>query len=149
MPKMNVGDLLAAIARNAGKADEGFDDEAYEATGKEVSSWKPKIGYEALIERLRDAARHAAQENPFKPGDLVTPREDATLKGKGAPAVVVKTDNDAEPVTGEPFTAQHKVKFDVLTCWLIGDYIEYFWQPHHMLRHWTEEDAEKYRRHNG
>jgi hypothetical protein len=54
---------------------------------------KPRILPEAEIERLRDLAARYAAPNPFKVGDLVTPRRGGVIKDRscGHPCVVVET----------------------------------------------------------
>lgn len=54
---------------------------------------KPRILPEAEIERLRDLAARYAAPNPFKVGDLVTPRKGGVIKDRscGHPCVVIET----------------------------------------------------------
>lgn len=58
----------------------------------------PPILPEAAIMRLREFAEQYHQPNPFKVGDLVTPRPDADLKGAGIPHIVVEVRDHAEPL---------------------------------------------------
>ena len=45
---------------------------------------------EALIAELREVAKNYATPNPYKVGDLVTPRKSARMKGTGEPHIVVE-----------------------------------------------------------
>jgi len=51
---------------------------------------------EARIARLREAAQRYHQPNPFKIGDLVTPRGDSKLRGAGQAQLVIEVRRNAE-----------------------------------------------------
>jgi hypothetical protein len=53
---------------------------------------RPKRPASADVAALRAAADRFNGPNPFKPGDLVTPRADSPLKGVGRPHIVLEID---------------------------------------------------------
>lgn len=50
----------------------------------------PRILPEAAIERLKEAAVLYCAENPYKAGDIVTPRKGSPIKGRGIPHLVLE-----------------------------------------------------------
>lgn len=76
---MNFGELMARAMRE--------DDDG-----------KPTILPEAAIMRLREFATIYAEFPSFKPGDIVTPRKDGTLRGAGEPNIVLEVAMHATPL---------------------------------------------------
>lgn len=76
----------------------------------EDSPRRPRISHEGQIARMRDMADRYTRENPFKVGDLVTPRKDGYTKGAGKPHLVIetrKTDFGYDPRIGKIGTPEH------------------------------------------
>lgn len=57
----------------------------------------PKPLPEALCTTLREVADRYARQNPFKPGDLITPCVAGDMKGAGEPHVVLEVRGRPEP----------------------------------------------------
>lgn len=83
-----------------------------------------------IADALRDAAAFYARENPFKKGDLVTPRAGTDMTGVGDAHIVVAVDKD--PVfhfVGQPSTNQFGQALDLRVL--------HWWQGK-FTTHWVE-----------
>jgi hypothetical protein len=65
--------------------------------GDEDESPTNPILPEAAVMQLREVFDAYAASIPFKPGDLVTVRSNADIKGDGVPHIVLEVNPDAEP----------------------------------------------------
>lgn len=99
----------------------------------------PKILPEAAIERLREYAQRYRTPCPFEPGDLVTPRKDAPIRGAGQPHIVLEVRRDADLCfAGEPGTTGFGMRFEMRVAILCGDHIAAHWVEHHGFRAYVE-----------
>lgn len=88
--------------------------EALARASREEDDERPRILPEAAIMRLKEAAGRYAAGNPFKVGDIITPRPDASVRGAGRPHVVIATRSDPQPVwTNEPGSNGYGICCDI------------------------------------
>lgn len=92
---------------------------------------------EAQIERLREVSARIAAGNPFKPGDLVTVRKDAPVKGAGKPHLVIEIDHEAKLCQGEVGNWTGATRHDVIVLSVTGGDIAPHTVPHWMLERYT------------
>jgi len=101
----------------------------------EAKANEPRLSDEVVIMRLRERAAEMAAPNTWKPGDLVTIKRDAPIKGAGNPHVVVRS-GDVElgsaSLSDDNWTNGCVANVQVV-C-MIGDHIS----PH-ILPHWALE----------
>ena len=100
----------------------------------EVSEGLP----EAQIARLREVSNLILKGNMFKPGDLVTVRKDAPIKGAGKPHLVVEIDTEANLHDGEIGNWTRAARFDVILLCVSGNDIVPLVAPHWMLERYVE-----------
>ena len=100
----------------------------------EVSEGLP----EAQIARLRETSERILFGNTFKPGDLVTVRKDAPIKGAGKPHLVIEIDNDANLRGGELGNWTYATRHNVVVLSVNGGDIVPHTAPHWMLEHYVE-----------
>lgn len=114
---MNLGDMLEDMMKRH--------------NGSEAS--RPSPLPEAIIMELRARLEVVNSPNPFKVGDLVTPRANGYLTDAGQPCIVVAVDNDAKPVfSAERFGAASNgaiCNLRVSRCDDDEDIVEY-WHNH-------------------
>lgn len=115
-----------ALLRALLEGDDDFDD--FDA--KEVSRPLP----EAVLARLREAYERYAEACEFKPGDVVTIRKDAPLRGHGQPHIVVEIDQNAPLGSGNPGDWPSAARTQVIILGLHGGHI-----APHRAAHWMLE----------
>lgn len=93
---------------------------------------------EAAIARLLEALPRFQTENPWKPGDVVTVREDAPIKGAGRPRIVVRVGENLSRAVPEHGEWSDGVAFNVETIGIPdGENI-----VPHLVPHWALERYE-------
>lgn len=93
---------------------------------------------EAQIERLREASVLITDGNTFKPGDLVTIRKDAPMKGAGKPYLVIQIDTDADLHAGDLGNWTYATRFNVIAIFVSNGDIVPMAAPHWMLEPYAE-----------
>ena len=97
-----------------------------------------RIDPEAQLMRLREAAPRFAPPNgespfPFSAGDVVTPRKDGTIRGKGEPHIVIEVNPSAEPSwRDEPGSTGFGSRFNMrVLCITNGDIVPFWVEAAH------------------
>lgn len=98
---------------------------------------KDKILPEAAIARLSEVLDRINAPVPFRPGDVVTIREDAPVRGAGKPHIVVEVVSDAPLFLGTPGDWPEAARRNVVVISLRGDSI-----ATHMVAHWMLQPFE-------
>lgn len=96
-----------------------------------------------LVEALRDQAQFYTHENPFKVGDVVTPRKGVLVTGSGDPNIVIAVRENPDPVfaAGEPGSSRYGLKFDIrVVRWEEGQFPT-FWTESSFFEPWIEPAA--------
>jgi len=93
---------------------------------------------EAQIARLRETSERILFGNTFKPGDLVTVRKDAPIKGAGKPYLVIQIDTDADLHAGDLGNWTYATRFNVITIFISNGDIVPIAAPHWMLEPYAE-----------
>ena len=104
---------------------------------------KPTILPEAAIMRLREFAAIYAEFPSFKPGDIVTPRKDGTLRGAGEPNIVLEVAMHATPLfdAGQDGSASQRRRPQVRVARICGDSIACFWVEAHEIEPYRAPDG--------
>lgn len=106
--------------------------EALARASRDMDDDSPAILPEAAIMRLKEAADRYIAGNPFKVGDIVTPRPGMNVAGAGKPHVVIAVRADPQPVwDGEPGSNAHGMCFDIRVASISG-------RPDRVMAHWCE-----------
>lgn len=95
---------------------------------------------EAQIMTLREICERYQRPNPFKVGDLVHPRADSRLKGRGMPHIVIE-------VFGEPIRALSDeansnafgLNLTMRVCCFVGEGYSTYAVEHAQFEHYTGE----------
>lgn len=103
---------------------------------------KRKILPEAHLERVKEAAERYARPNPYKVGDIVTPRKDSGMKGVGEPHVVVEVLTEPRRTfEGSGFGgSSFGANMDVRVMCLMDDLTLAFWGESWMLDKWESKE---------
>jgi hypothetical protein len=93
---------------------------------------KPAPAPEAAIETLREICGVYRSGNPFRPGNLVTPRPYSHIGYSGRPHIVLET-RDAEPFfeladdQSDVFSPAFGMKFDIRIAYFDGEQVLTYW----------------------
>ena len=113
--------------------------------------WTPKGTPEKLLARLEKAEAEFNSPCPFKVGDLVTPRKEASSKGRGLPRRVLTVTREKQLVAGQDRGDAYSIMdMDVFIAFHDGNYrifpansTEYeLWDPE-ILRASQKEGSEE------
>lgn len=98
--------------------------------------------YPTILARLKQVAASYTRTNPFKVGDVVSPRKDACTRGAGDPYIVVAIrETDYDFAHGEPHTNDFGGKMDTRIIGYSGPHISAHWAENADLEFWVEPVA--------
>jgi hypothetical protein len=112
-----------------------FDD----VIGAIVGQLNERRGHEAAgvsdpLGVLRAAQERYAAPNPFRPGDVVTPRALTSMKGIGEPHVVLEVGEPRGQPAQDSTSSAFGARYDVRVVCFVGGHVCAFW-----LESWTLE----------
>lgn len=97
-----------------------------------------------IVEALRDQAQFYARENPFKVGDIVTPRKGTTYRGDGEAHIVIEVNElaDYDFTVKDASSTAYGRKPDIrVLSWMKGHWPSH-WVESACFEPWVEKAAE-------
>lgn len=124
MPGMefNLSDILGALA------------------DKEIKKVRNKTLPEAQICTLREVKDRYIAGNPFKVGDIITPRKGGAYSGRGVPHMVIEVAETPIRNTNCPSSEMDfGSRLDIRVIRMAGEHVVPFWMESFQLEQWNPQ----------